>query len=224
MNTLFFFFFFSSRRRHTRSLCDWSSDVCSSDLEHDGVRHSGDVNHLPREDARDQVGHAGTLELHRDLGAGHADQIIGDLLGLPAARGLRVDLDDAIALAHSRGLGRRVREDAADRDGALLLLDLHADAGVLAVRLLREARELLGGEELAVWIVELLYQAAGGLFVEGTRADGVDEALRHELEYLIEHARPVGGRPVLKQEAARDDRKERGSDESGATTRHERPA
>src|SRR5438034_3169221 len=25
-------FFFSSRRRHTRSLCDWSSDVCSSDL------------------------------------------------------------------------------------------------------------------------------------------------------------------------------------------------
>src|SRR6266403_3778630 len=27
-----FLFFFSSRRRHTRSLRDWSSDVCSSDL------------------------------------------------------------------------------------------------------------------------------------------------------------------------------------------------
>src|SRR5688500_20166718 len=26
------FFFFSSRRRHTRLQCDWSSDVCSSDL------------------------------------------------------------------------------------------------------------------------------------------------------------------------------------------------
>src|SRR5438477_8936153 len=26
------FFFFSSRRRHTRLTCDWSSDVCSSDL------------------------------------------------------------------------------------------------------------------------------------------------------------------------------------------------
>src|SRR5690242_18110430 len=25
-------FFFSSRRRHTRLTCDWSSDVCSSDL------------------------------------------------------------------------------------------------------------------------------------------------------------------------------------------------
>src|SRR5437588_1072455 len=34
---VFFFFvcfFFSSRRRHTRSLCDWNSDVCSSDLFH----------------------------------------------------------------------------------------------------------------------------------------------------------------------------------------------
>src|SRR6267378_5032368 len=29
---IFTFFFFSSRRRHTRSLRDWSSDVCSSDL------------------------------------------------------------------------------------------------------------------------------------------------------------------------------------------------
>src|SRR5256886_16112463 len=31
----FFFFFFSSRRRHTRFDCDWSSDVCSSDLSID---------------------------------------------------------------------------------------------------------------------------------------------------------------------------------------------
>src|SRR5882672_12161537 len=31
-NHILIFFFFSSRRRHTRSLCDWSSDVCSSDL------------------------------------------------------------------------------------------------------------------------------------------------------------------------------------------------
>src|SRR5467141_192293 len=34
MSLLFpFLFFFSSRRRHTRFKCDWSSDVCSSDLE-----------------------------------------------------------------------------------------------------------------------------------------------------------------------------------------------
>src|SRR3712207_8930388 len=30
---IIFFFFFSSRRRHTRYWRDWSSDVCSSDLE-----------------------------------------------------------------------------------------------------------------------------------------------------------------------------------------------
>src|SRR5215210_5117100 len=30
------FFFFSSRRRHTRYIGDWSSDVCSSDLDTPG--------------------------------------------------------------------------------------------------------------------------------------------------------------------------------------------
>src|SRR5256886_4870918 len=32
--------FFSSRRRHTRFDCDWSSDVCSSDLTIDGFSSS----------------------------------------------------------------------------------------------------------------------------------------------------------------------------------------
>src|SRR6266568_6136846 len=34
---MFSFFFFSSRRRHTRWNCDWSSDVCSSDLRHSSL-------------------------------------------------------------------------------------------------------------------------------------------------------------------------------------------
>src|SRR5437762_4655407 len=33
MIVLYCLFFFSSRRRHTRYIGDWSSDVCSSDLE-----------------------------------------------------------------------------------------------------------------------------------------------------------------------------------------------
>src|SRR5256884_3301804 len=33
MSCVLMFFFFSSRRRHTRCSRDWSSDVCSSDLE-----------------------------------------------------------------------------------------------------------------------------------------------------------------------------------------------
>src|SRR5215813_15658941 len=38
MYCYFFFFFFSSRRRHTRCGRDWSSDVCSSDLEKYALR------------------------------------------------------------------------------------------------------------------------------------------------------------------------------------------
>src|SRR5207249_7380551 len=37
VSTLILFFFFSSRRRHTRSKRDWSSDVCSSDLNSDSL-------------------------------------------------------------------------------------------------------------------------------------------------------------------------------------------
>src|SRR5438309_7431757 len=34
-------FFFSSRRRHTCWNCDWSSDVCSSDLDDRGLERHG---------------------------------------------------------------------------------------------------------------------------------------------------------------------------------------
>src|SRR3712207_8076623 len=39
----FFVFFFSSRRRHTRYWRDWSSDVCSSDLETGALGGGGHV-------------------------------------------------------------------------------------------------------------------------------------------------------------------------------------
>src|SRR2546427_4276695 len=41
-----FFFFFSSRRRHTRFDCDWSSDVCSSDLTLGSVTRTAEALHL----------------------------------------------------------------------------------------------------------------------------------------------------------------------------------
>src|SRR6266481_8268030 len=74
-----FFFFFSSRRRHTRWNCDWSSDVCSSDLapmhdrHHDGVK----VESLLRQDVfvalgrvliRDPAQHAEPHQLFQALG------------------------------------------------------------------------------------------------------------------------------------------------------------
>src|SRR6267143_4218758 len=47
----FFFFFFSSRRRHTRWNCDWSSDVCSSDL----LADPGGLVHHQRVAARGEI-------------------------------------------------------------------------------------------------------------------------------------------------------------------------
>src|SRR5215813_10986711 len=38
-------FFFSSRRRHTRCGRDWSSDVCSSDLDEVSVGEAGEERH-----------------------------------------------------------------------------------------------------------------------------------------------------------------------------------
>src|SRR6266513_4518948 len=54
-------FFFSSRRRHTRSKRDWSSDVCSSDLDHPAELGA--------------VGATGTLAANRI--ASDADVVIG---------------------------------------------------------------------------------------------------------------------------------------------------
>src|SRR2546430_3806739 len=41
---LSFVFFFSSRRRHTRFDCDWSSDVCSSDLASKPLRFGTELS------------------------------------------------------------------------------------------------------------------------------------------------------------------------------------
>src|SRR6266511_5461884 len=50
------FFFFSSRRRHTRFSRDWSSDVCSSDLEHLDVESRVPDQALLDEQLRRHVG------------------------------------------------------------------------------------------------------------------------------------------------------------------------
>src|SRR6266853_3403741 len=55
-----FFFFFSSRRRHTRFDCDWSSDVCSSDLIEHAILHLLYSRFFTR--AMKATGHAGLDE------------------------------------------------------------------------------------------------------------------------------------------------------------------
>src|SRR5689334_24003384 len=55
-------FFFSSRRRHTRWNCDWSSDVCSSDLHVPGHAPSAEEIAVCR-DAPGQVPTTGSFNL-----------------------------------------------------------------------------------------------------------------------------------------------------------------
>src|SRR6266403_567796 len=58
---IFFFFFFSSRRRHTRSLRDWSSDVCSSDLPEQTKQLARDIfKQLIEINTTDSVGNVTT--------------------------------------------------------------------------------------------------------------------------------------------------------------------
>src|SRR5689334_24940283 len=57
-----YLFFFSSRRRHTRWNCDWSSDVCSSDLRRRSDKGHRDQRCVIREHA---TGKATDLAEHR---------------------------------------------------------------------------------------------------------------------------------------------------------------
>src|SRR6266446_9382315 len=57
-----FFFFFSSRRRHTRLQGDWSSDVCSSDLQAEPREHLDQIEPLA------QVHWSGVREAGLDRG------------------------------------------------------------------------------------------------------------------------------------------------------------
>src|SRR5256886_6215725 len=67
------FFFFSSRRRHTRFDCDWSSDVCSSDLLWRAMRILLDVGLHTRGMTRDQAVNQMVSELHVERGNAEAE-------------------------------------------------------------------------------------------------------------------------------------------------------
>src|SRR5256886_11258494 len=72
-------FFFSSRRRHTRFDCDWSSDVCSSDLPQHLA--GGDVVQAEAEDESTAV----FWLIIAQYGQSRA---VGSEGGLPSAAGL----------------------------------------------------------------------------------------------------------------------------------------
>src|SRR5260221_6896042 len=101
-------FFFSSRRRHTRSLCDWSSDVCSSDLR----RRIGLAFVSNRQAVvalfRDLPGQAPAMPVQRMRHAGRRSLDHG-----ATAKG-ETALTDAVRVRHQREAGEAQFGEAGD--------------------------------------------------------------------------------------------------------------
>src|SRR5208282_276503 len=91
-------FFFSSRRRHTRCYRDWSSDVCSSDLER--LEPDGELAELFRCDLLAEASEA------YEIGEAHGHLARAGQLSAPA-----LQLADHLAL---RGMHEMQRQHVAD--------------------------------------------------------------------------------------------------------------
>src|SRR6266542_7073629 len=148
---VFFFFFFSSRRRHTRCYRDWSSDVCSSDLDEDEAAPDGDLlvregdiaaDYLER--FLDIIDYDGDIDLDVENDRAIVAIVGSDLQPLVGRNGETLDaLQELTRLAVQQQTGERSR----------LMLDVsgHRQARRAQLRTLAEAtvrRVLESGEEV----------------------------------------------------------------------------
>jgi hypothetical protein len=130
--------------------------------QHDRVRDRRDVDSRPREPHRDRRLHPGPRELDLHLRARLADEPAGDLVEAEAGRREAVHLDDPVTRLHATLGGGRPREGGGDDDGTDLVLDVHADAGIVVPqRVAAEAGDLLRCEELRVGVVDLVDEPTG---------------------------------------------------------------
>src|ERR1039457_4512334 len=165
---LYLLFFFSSRRRHTRLQGDWSSDVCSSDLDdgqtdhrqHD-VEDGGDLaqqNELGKHEARKRAG--GHVAARVDEGRGGRGDVIKEALrkqsgdGHPLHGGAQ---NAALALHHDENRAGDLDETEATENPA----DGGRD-GVQSQEVQRGLREEAGYQN----------QAGGGVSSESPRSGG----------------------------------------------------
>src|SRR3990167_9365032 len=79
--------FFSSRRRHTRFDCDWSSDVCSSDLKKPGKTNNMDWQPDMIKGTRDKSFHEWQQQIEPPLKWIEAYTLPNDLVVDPFAGG-----------------------------------------------------------------------------------------------------------------------------------------
>src|SRR4051812_49735492 len=96
-------FFFSSRRRHTRLTCDWSSDVCSSDLrgrQHAELPAEGEAQ---RETERRQDDAEAQRERHGQQSRGDRSQSLDRVLSVG------FDVHDVVERSEERRVGKEMR-------------------------------------------------------------------------------------------------------------------
>src|SRR6266566_6210930 len=95
-----YFFFFSSRRRHTRLQGDWSSDVCSSDLD----RRGDPLGRLSPDITGDEyAGHASFQVIRRPVERPSFRPLAaGEQVGPGEYESALVPLDDAVQPARQR--------------------------------------------------------------------------------------------------------------------------
>src|SRR5438309_8042847 len=95
-------FFFSSRRRHTRWNCDWSSDVCSSDLLLGRGTYEIFAAHWPEAPEEQYV----LAEPLNALPKYVASTTLGEPLGWRNSRLLRGDIGAAVRALKAEEIGR----------------------------------------------------------------------------------------------------------------------
>src|SRR6266568_3093712 len=172
-----FFFFFSSRRRHTRWNCDWSSDVCSSDLPDLWLKHEG---HNPTGSFKDRGMTVGVTQARRVRARAVACASTGNTAAALAAYAALAELpalvlgnfDDCLELA----------DQASERLGVYLLNSVNPFRLEGQKTIVLELLQQLGWES-PHWIVvpagNLGNTAAFGKALEEARAWGlIDHAPR----------------------------------------------
>src|SRR2546430_14593156 len=110
-------FFFSSRRRHTRFDCDWSSDVCSSDLIGTGPTRISPEGPVPVVDVRRESVHLGGAAnvLANLVALGVRASVVGVVGDDRAGERLRAELkeagaaDDALVVDEARPTTTKTR-------------------------------------------------------------------------------------------------------------------
>ena len=105
-----YIFFFSSRRRHTRSLRDWSSDVCSSDLTLAKLKHGRltELENALATEKQKQAGISGRM-LKEEVTEDEITEIISKWTGIPVSKLMEEEKQKLLNLElelHKRVIGQ----------------------------------------------------------------------------------------------------------------------